>query len=73
LSHPTFVDGHLNPYVDLKPGSKVTFLDGSGFILKQVQDDVKEPFLPETPRWAITVTIAGAVANVACAAWILFG
>jgi len=73
LSHPTFVDGHLNPYVDLKPGSKVTFLDGSGFILKQVQDDVKEPFLPETPRWAITVTIAGAVAIVACAAWILFG
>jgi hypothetical protein len=76
LSHPTFVDGNLNPYVDLKPGSKLTFLDGSGFILKQVRDDAKESFLTEVPRWAIAVTIAGGVAvvaGVACAAWKLFG
>jgi serine/threonine protein kinase len=76
LSHPTFVDGNLNPYVDLKPGSKLTFLDGSGFILKQVRDNPKESFLAEIPRWAIAVTVAGGVAivaGVAFTAWKLFG
>ena len=76
LSHPTFVDGNLNPYVELKPGSKLTFLDGSGFVLKQVRHDAKESYLPEIPRWGIAVASAGGmavVAGLAYAAWKLFG
>ena len=76
LSHPTFVNGNLNPYVDLKPGSKLTFLDGSGFILKQIRHNAKGSYLSEIPRWGIVVAIAGGVAVVAgvvFAAWKLLG
>lgn len=76
MAHPTFVNGDLNPYAELKPGAKLTFLDGSGFVLRHVKHGPQESDLPQIPRWAIaTAIVAGlaVVGGVAYAAWRFFG
>ena len=76
MTHPTFVDGDLDPYAQLKPGSKLTFLDGSGFVLRQMKHSPQESWRPELPRWAIVIsTIAGLaiVTGLVYTAWQVFG
>ena len=81
-SHPTFIDGKLIPFSELKlgselkPGAKLTFLDGSGFILRQAKPRPQNPFAPQIPRRVlIALKIAGlaVVAGLAYAAWKHFG
>ena len=72
LTHPTFVDGDLTPYAPLKSGSKLTFLDGSGFVLRQMKPALQESYLPEIPRWvAFVLALAGltAVGGLVYFAW----
>ncbi len=76
MSHPTFVDGNLDPYAVLKAGAKLTFLDGSGFILRHVKRGPQQSDLPMIPRWVyIAVTLAGVaiVGAGALLAWKLLG
>jgi len=76
MAHPTFVNGDLNPYAELKPGAKLTFLDGSGFVLRHVKHGPQDSDLPQVPRWAIGAAVAvslAVVGGLAYAAWRFFG
>ena len=76
LTHPTFVDGQLNPYVKLKPGSRITFQDATGFVLWHAKSGPPESIFKEIPRSYIAagigITVAGILA-VAAGAWLIFG
>jgi hypothetical protein len=81
-SHPTFIDGKPIPFselklgIELKPGAKLTFLDGSGFILQHASPRPKNPYVPQIPRWLVIVLkMAGlaVVSGLAYAAWRQFG
>lgn len=76
MTHPTFVNGDLNPYAVLKSGAKLTFLDGSGFVLRNVKDDPQESDVPRISIWIYAAAFAvGAllIGGAAWAAWKLFG
>jgi len=76
LTHPTFVDGELTPYTQLKPGARLTFQDGTGFVLRHVKHEPHESFLSEIPKSYIIAGIFAAivvVAGLAAAAWWLLG
>jgi serine/threonine protein kinase len=76
LSHPTFVDGELTPYTKLKPGSQLTFQDGTGFVLRHLKHDAKESARGRVPKIYIAAGILAAIsiiAGLATAAWWLLG
>ena len=76
LAHPTFVNGDLSPYARLKAGSRLTFLDGSGFVLRHAKQAPQETQLPEIPQWVFSLIIVTGIAlagAVAYAVWRMFG
>ncbi|MCH2202581.1 MAG: protein kinase [Fuerstiella sp.] len=75
-THPTFVDGELNPYVELRHGAKLTFLDGSGFVLQKKKNSSRNSSLSGSPRWMfVAAALAGTAVlfSLAFAAWKLLG
>ena len=57
MSHPTFVNGELNPYAKLKHGTKVTFQDGSGFALRRSKKGPQRSSLPQVRGWVFTASV----------------
>lgn len=75
LTNPTFVDGELTPYTKLKPGSRLTFQDETGFVLRHVTHGPHQSFFSEIPKSYLAAGVSAAVvflAGLAAAAWWLF-
>ncbi|MCH2210706.1 MAG: protein kinase [Fuerstiella sp.] len=71
-THPTFVDGKLDPYAQLRSGAKVTFMDGSGFVLQKKKISSRQTSLSEEAGWlTVAAELVGMVllAGILYAAW----
>jgi len=76
LTHPTYVDGALTPYAKLKPGSRLTFQDGNGFVLRHMKQSQDDSVLSTIPKAYLAAGICAAIllaAGLAATAWWLFG
>lgn len=70
MTHPTFVNGDLNPYAVLKSGSRLTFLDGSGFVLRHVRDDPQDEEIPRISPWIYAAAVAVGAVLIGGAVWV---